>query len=178
MADALPERASELRLFLDATILIRAVSFPRLPFEVVRLGLCGEVHVILSPLVLASARVDVSRLYPQQLPLLQRVLERLDYEEVADPDGQRVARNLDICRDESDVPVVLAAADAHVDYLVTNDRDLTATDASTARPRQLVRVITPLALLRHVLGWPEARIEAATHRHWHELSSEDRRGFE
>ena len=62
MAYALLERASELRLFLDATILIRAVSFPRLPFEVVRLGLRGEVHVILSPLVLASARVHVSRL--------------------------------------------------------------------------------------------------------------------
>ncbi len=64
--------------------------------------------------------------------------------------------------------MVLAAADARVDYLVTNDRDLTATDESTATLRELVNVITPLALLRHVLGWPETRIEAAIHRNWRE----------
>jgi hypothetical protein len=61
---------------------------------------------------------------------------------------------------------------------VTNDRDLTATDASTTRLHELVNLITPLALLRHVLGWPEARIEAAIHRHWHGLSVENRHGLD
>jgi predicted nucleic acid-binding protein len=176
MADAPPERA--LRLFLDATILIKAVSFPRLPFEVVRLGLRGEARIVLSPLVVASARLHVGRLYPHQLPLFERVLAQLDYEEVADPEAQRIALQRGLCRDESDVPVVLAAVDGGVDYLVTNDRDLTVVDASTARLRDLVTVITPLALLRHVLGWPEDRIEAAIHRQWHELRAEDRHGLE
>jgi hypothetical protein len=76
------------------------------------------------------------------------------------------------------VPVVLAAVDGRADYLVTNDRDLTVEDASTARLRERVNVITPLALLRHVLGWSEARIEAAIHRQWHELRAEDWRGLE
>lgn len=112
MAGAPPER---LRLFLDATILIRAVSFPRLPFEVLRLGLRGEVGVVLSSLVIASARLHVGRPYPDQLPLLERVLARLDDEEVADLDAERVGLHRELCRDESDVPIVLAAVDARVD---------------------------------------------------------------
>jgi hypothetical protein len=87
MADAPPERA--FRLFLDATILIKAVSFPRLPFEVLWLGLRGEARIVLSPLVVASARLHVGRLYPQQIPRLERVFAQLDYDEVADPDPER-----------------------------------------------------------------------------------------
>jgi hypothetical protein len=56
---------------------------------------------------------------------------------------------------------------------VTNDRDLTVTDATTAELRRRVKIITPLALLRHVLHWPEDRIEAAIHRHWRDLSAAD-----
>jgi predicted nucleic acid-binding protein len=169
MVSAPLERRSKLRLFLDATILIKAASFPRLPFEILRLGLAGEIGIILSPLVIDSARRHVERLYPGQLPLLEQVLEQLQYESVPDPDVERVNLHRDLCRDESDVPVILAAADARVDYLVTNDRDLTALDKSTERLRELVRVITPLALLRHVLHWPEERIEAAIHRNWRDL---------
>lgn len=172
MVGAQADRPGKLRLFLDVTVLIRAVSFPRLPFEILRLGLAGEVEIVLSPLVIESARRHVERLYPGQSPLFDQVLEQLDYQEVPDPDVERVRQHRDLCRDESDVPVILAAADARVDYLVTNDRDLTVLDASTRRLRELVRVITPLALLRHVLQWPEARIEAAIHRNWRDLASD------
>ncbi len=144
----------------------------------VRLGLVGEAGVVLSPLVVASARLHVRRLYPNQIPLLERVLERLDYENVANPDAEQVALHRNLCRDVSDVPVALTAIEGRVDYLVTNDRDLTVMDASTARLRELVHVITPLALLRHVLGWSETRIETVIHRHWHELSSADWQEFE
>ncbi len=123
--------------------------------------------------VVGSARLHVGRLYPLQLPLFEQVLERLDYPEIADPASDRVALRRGLCRDESDGPVVLVVADARVDDLVTNDRDPTATDESTATLRELVNVITPLALLRHVLGWPEGRTEAVIHRNWHELPSDD-----
>jgi predicted nucleic acid-binding protein len=126
MASAPPERRSKLRLFLDATILIRAVSFPRLPFEILRLGLAGEVGIVLSPLVIESARRHVERLYPGRLPLLEQVLEQLQYESVPDPDAERVDQHRDLCRDESDIPVILAAADARVDYLVTSRHGLLA----------------------------------------------------
>lgn len=151
-------------------MLIKAVIHPRLPYEIVLLGVHGEVGIVLSPSVVASARRRVQRKFPGQLPLLERFLQQRRYAHVADPAPGRIKLNQDLCRDLTDVPVALAAIDAGVDYLVTNDRDLTVVDASTARLRTLVKIITPLALLRHVLGWPEARIEAAIHRDWHELS--------
>lgn len=42
-----------LRLFLDASI--KAASFPRLPFEIIRLGMRGEVGIVLSPLVIVGS---------------------------------------------------------------------------------------------------------------------------
>lgn len=162
-----------LRLFLDASILIKAASFPRLPFEIVRLGMRGEVGIVLSPLVIGSAAHHVESKYPDQLELLRRVLHRLQHELVADPGPERVAAERDLCRDESDVPVALAAIDAGVDYLVTTDRDLTVLDQTTARLRERVQVITPLALVRYVLKWPEAQIQARIHRQWRELTGEE-----
>jgi predicted nucleic acid-binding protein len=48
MADEPPSPTAKLRLFLDVTILIKAVSFPRLPFEIVRLGARRDVSIVLS----------------------------------------------------------------------------------------------------------------------------------
>ncbi len=137
------------------------------------MGLRGEVAVVLSPLVVDAARSHVSQDYPAQLPLFEIVLQNIHAEMVPDPSVERVAENRDLCRDESDVPVALAAIDAGVDYLVTTDKDLTVEDETTVRLRQQVNVITPLALLRHVFHWPEDAIAAADHRNWRELSPAD-----
>lgn len=173
MAPARLEPPTVPRLFLDTTVLIKAVSFPRLPFEVVRLGLRRQAEIVLATPVIASAQVHVAAKYPDQVDRLETLLERLGHEEVDEPDREQVYRHLHLCRDESDVPIALAAINARVDYLVTTDRDLTVVDDSTVRLRELVNVITPLVLLRQVFAWPEARIEGAIHRNWHELSSED-----
>ena len=88
---------------------------------------------------------------PWQVPLFERVLAGLAAEIVADPTPEQVAQHRHLCRDESDVPVALAAIQASVDCLVTTDKDLTVEDESTLELRRQVNVITPLALLRHVL---------------------------
>jgi hypothetical protein len=118
MADEPPSPTAKLRLFLDVTILIKAVSFPRLPFEIVRLGARRDVSIVLSAGVVASARTHVARLYPSQLTLLDQLLYELDYEEVADPPAERIRESRGLCRDEDDIGVALAAIDAAVDYLV------------------------------------------------------------
>jgi len=53
MARGSPDR---LRLLLDTTILIKAVSFPRLPAEIVRFGRRGEAGIVLSPQVIEPAQ--------------------------------------------------------------------------------------------------------------------------
>jgi predicted nucleic acid-binding protein len=140
----------------------------------VRLGLRREATIVLSPEIARSARFHVQQRFPDALGRLEIYLAMLRYELVTNPDEERIIRNADLCRDLSDVSIALAAIDGKVDYLVTNDRDLTVVDSTTMRLRELVNVITPLALLRHILRWPESRIEAAMHRNWRDLPPGER----
>ena len=74
-----------LRVFLDANILIRGITFPRFPYEVLRHAARGDFVPIFSPIVLDSARYYVRERFPQHLPALEMLLELLDYELAPDP---------------------------------------------------------------------------------------------
>ena len=59
-----------------------------------------------------------------------------------DPSRELVEQNRDLVRDPKDVPIALAAIAAGVDYLVSNDKDLTAEDATTTRLRTQLQPVT------------------------------------
>jgi predicted nucleic acid-binding protein len=80
-------------------------------------------------------------------------------------------RNADLVRDPKDVPIALAATSAKVDYLVTNDRDLTAQDETTAALRARIQPISVGRFLREVMGWESEALERIRKRKWGELPS-------
>jgi hypothetical protein len=88
--------------------------------------------------VLADARHYLSALFPDHLPKLDALLAAAMLEVVDDPTREEVSAHRDLVRDIEDVPVVLAAAKAEVDYLVSTDTDLTDLDPSTEALRQLL----------------------------------------
>lgn len=49
--------AEPLRVFLDANVLIRGVTLPRFPYEVLRHASLGDFVMVVSPLVLESVRL-------------------------------------------------------------------------------------------------------------------------
>lgn len=57
-----------------------------------------------------------------------------------------------------------------VDYLVTNDKDLTAEDETTAALREKIRPITVGRFLREVMGWESEELERIRRRDWSDLS--------
>lgn len=59
-----------LRIFVDANVLIRGITFPRYPYEVLRLAAQHKIALILSPSVLADVRHYLSTLFPDHLPKL------------------------------------------------------------------------------------------------------------
>lgn len=166
------DRADPLRLFLDATILIKAATLPRLPYEILLLAAAGEVQLVTSAEVISAVQGHLFRRFPEAQAVMNRLLKQAGIEIVDNPSVDEVDRNGDLCRDQSDVSVALAAIQSGADYLLTNDKDLTVVDATTLRLRSQISVITPLALVRYVLGWSEERIEAVIHRNWHELPDE------
>ena len=169
------DTSRRLRVFVDANILIRGITFPRYPYEILRLAARHTIVLVMSPSVLADARRYVSLLFPQHLPKLDGFLATALIETIANPTPEEVASHRDLVRDFKDVPVVLAAAAAGVDFLVSTDADLTDVDQTTEALREIIapgKVMKPGAFLDEVIGWPHAELDAISRRQWHALKDD------
>jgi hypothetical protein len=69
----------------------------------------------------------------------------------------------------SDVPVALAAIKAKVDYLISEDKDFTVQDETTAELRRHVRPLLSGTFLREVMGWTSEQLEIVRRRKWSDM---------
>ena len=60
---------------------------------------------------------------------------------IDDPILEEVSFAAGLVRDPTDIPVALAAIKAKVDYLISEDKDLTANDETTANLHQHLKVL-------------------------------------
>ena len=161
------------RVFVDANILLAGSAFPRWPHEVLAHAADGDFRLVLSPLVVKQAREHLRKIFPAHLARFEKFLRAVDYELVPDPTSAEVNAHKNLVRDESDVPIVLAAIAARVDYLVSEDKDLTARDETTAELRRHLRVMLSGTFLREVMGWTSEELEAVRHRAWNAIADEE-----
>lgn len=105
----------QLRAFLDANILIRGVTLPRFPYEILRHTAHGDFIPVVSPLVLTGARLYVRELFPQYQTDLELALGLLRCELVTNPSLEEIAAYPGLMRDVKDIPVAVAAIQARVD---------------------------------------------------------------
>jgi len=156
----------------DANILIAGILFPRWFHEFLRHALRGDFTLVLSPHVIGEARERMARGSPAEQEALEQFLEDCEYELVRDPTREEVHANFDLVRDPKDIPIALAAIMAGVDYLVTNDKDLTDVDASTARLRERIQPVTVGRFLNQVMGWSSEDLERIRLRTWDAMISD------
>lgn len=164
---------SSTRVMVDATVLISGSGWPRWPREVLLAGLRGEFQLVLSPYVLREAHRNLAQRFPAQcLERFEDFLSQADFELVPEPTAEQVAEHRDLIRDESDVPIALAAIQAGVDYLVSEDRDFTDQDETTAELHRRLKVLLPGTFLREVMGWTSHNLEKVRGRNWADLDTE------
>ena len=163
----------KLRVMVDANILIAGSVWPRWPYEVLQHALRGDFHLVLSEYIMQQARSHIQRRFPNQADQFDRFLQACEYELVADPTPEQVAQYQDLVRDPSDVPVALSAIQAGVNYLVSEDKDLTVQDATTAKLRQELNVMISGSFLREVMEWNSEDLEKVRHRTWRDIPVED-----
>ncbi len=60
-----------IRVFVDANILIRGITFPRYPYEILRLAARHTIVLVVSSSVLADARHTLHLLFPEHLPKMK-----------------------------------------------------------------------------------------------------------
>lgn len=161
------------RALTDANVLFSGSAFPRWPYEVLRHALAGDIQLVLCPLVIDSARRHLRKQFPEHLDRFEAFLERAEYELVTDPSREAIEANPNLVRDLSDVGVALAAIAAKVDFLVSEDKDLTVQDETTAELRSHLKVFLSGTFLREVMGWSSDRLESIRHRKWEDLAEEE-----
>jgi predicted nucleic acid-binding protein len=157
------------RVMVDTTVLVAGSCWPRWPYEVLRASIRGEFHLVLCPYVIEQARRVVRARFPAYVEQLEGFISLARFELVPDPGPEEVFDNHSLARDRSDVPIVLATINAGVAYLISEDKDLTAQDATTAALRQKLTVQLPGTFLRQVVGWSSERLERIRHRSWKDL---------
>jgi len=141
---------------VDATVLIAGSGWPRWPHEVVLAGLRGEYQLVLCPYVIRQAHRNLSQRFPPEcLERFEEFLSEGIFELVPDPTSEQVAGKSDLVHDESDIPIALAATNAGVGYLVSEDKDFTARGQTTTRLHEKLDAILSGTFLRQVIKWSD-----------------------
>ena len=145
-------------------------GWPRFPYEALRHARQGDFQLVLCPFIVDEARSHIAELLPNALTNFEEFLRIAKYEEVPTPSKQQVRIHVDLVRDPADVPVALAAINAAVDCLVSEDKDLTAQDETTAKLRQELKVYLSGTFLREMMGWTSEELEVIRKRSWSDLA--------
>lgn len=156
----------KLRVMVDANVLVAGTGWPRFPYEVLQHAIAGDYRLVLSPFVLAEAQEHISRLFPQRLELFDQLLIATKFEAVPTPTQAELAVAPQLTRDPDDMPIVLAAIEARVNYFISQDRDITDPDEPL---HKYLRVLLPAAFLRHLMGWSSEDLERIRNRNWRDL---------
>ncbi|MGQ9553356.1 MAG: PIN domain-containing protein [Anaerolineae bacterium] len=164
------EAGKRLRVMADTNVLIAGILFPRWFHEFLRHALKGDFKPVLSAQIVEEARERTARGTAVQQRALEQFLNDCNYEAALDPSREELERNASLVRDPKDIPIALAAIRANVDYLVSNDRDLTDQDETTTVLRQRIQPITVGRFLREAMGWPSEELERIRKRNWSDLS--------
>ena len=163
----------ELRVMVDANILIAGIIWPRWPYEILRHAIKKDFRLVLSHFVIQQARRRISQRFPNYLDRFEDSLESTDYELIGDPSLEEISQNRNLVRDPTDIPLALAAINAKVDYLVSEDKDLTDPGETTEQLHEQLNVLISGTFLREVMGWPSDEIEEVRGRKWEDLEKTD-----
>ena len=153
------------RVFVDATVLFAGIGWPRWSYEVLRHAAQDDFQLVLIPLVIEQARRNLQAKLPAFVGSFDAWLSHLSCEIAHDPKPEAVLAQLDLMRDVDDVPVAVAAREAHVDYLVSEDKDFTE-ESATEELRKHITIMRPVIFLREVMGWSSQDLEEIRRREW------------
>jgi predicted nucleic acid-binding protein len=144
----------KLNIFLDSSALIAgAISESGAAHVLLNLGETGDITLIASELVILESERSIARKSPGNLDDLRQLIKSSNLRIVPNPTRREVESNLYLIKDPTDVPILIAAMKAKVDYLVTHNRRHFLDDPKVAELSGL-RIGTPgdvLAWLRNNL---------------------------
>ena len=144
-------------VFLDSSALFAGVVFAEgAARALLMLAEANLIAVTVSEQVIAETERAMARKLAHALDAMREVLRHTRLRIVRDPAPMEVAAHAGLIAHATDVPIVLAAMQARVDYLVTFNRRHFIDDPGVAA-RSGLRIGAP----RDALGWVLARSDAS-----------------
>lgn len=136
-------------IFLDSSALIAGViSENGAAHVLLQLGETEDVSLTISELVFNETTRSIGRKSPENLENVRKEIERARIAILQDPSYEEIQANLYLMEDPDDVPILLAAIKAKVDYLATHDHKHFLNDPKVAEKAGL-KIGTP----GDVLAW-------------------------
>jgi len=130
-------------LFFDSSALFAGiVSSDGAARALLILAEAGEVAIVVSEQVIAETEKALARKAPLALGLLRKTVLKSDVRIVRQPSPAEVARHAGLASHAADIPIIVAAMQANVDYLATFNRKHFVDDPGVAE-RAGVRIGSP-----------------------------------
>ncbi len=164
---------SKLRVMADTNVLLSGIVWPRWPYEILKYARQHKIELVLCPFIVEQVYRNVQKYFPDSLPYLSEVLALCDYVETADATQEEVEAQADLMRDPTDIPIAIAAIDAHVDYFLTTDKNFTDRTEGNQHLHEKLHVLLPGTFLREYMGWTSDQLEAVRGREWEDLANEE-----
>lgn len=143
---------SEINLFLDSTALFTGIASEKgAARALLLLTETGHVPITISEQVVTETERTIARKVPQASNELRQAILTSKAQIVKDPSPEDVKTNHHRISDPTDVPIVLAAMKATVDYLVTLNRKHFIDDPDVA-VRTGLQIRTPGDVLNWIHG--------------------------
>jgi predicted nucleic acid-binding protein len=139
----------KVNIFLDSSALIAGVlSTTGAAHALLMFGEDESILLTVSEWVVIESEESISRKSPKNIEALRNSLMTSKFQIVPDPSGEEIQANLYLMDDPDDVPILLAAMKAKVDYLATHNRKHFLDDPKVAE-RSGLKIGTP----GDVLAW-------------------------
>lgn len=140
---------SKIKVFLDSSAVIAGIiSSTGAARVLLVMSENGQVETFVSEQVIAESEHSIARKVPHALPELRQTLKDAGLRVVRNPTQEEIKKNLYLIADPDDVPILLAAMKAHVDYLATHNRKHFLDDPKVAEEAG-IKIGTP----GDVLAW-------------------------
>ena len=136
-------------IFLDSSALIAgAISESGAAHVLLNLGESQDIVLTVSELVILESERSMAKKAPSNLNDLRSLIKSSNLRIVENPTKEEVEANLYLINDPNDVPILLAAMKARVDYLATHNRKHFLDDPKVSE-RSGIKIGTP----GDVLAW-------------------------
>jgi predicted nucleic acid-binding protein len=130
-------------IFLDSSALITgAISESGAAHVLLNLGESRDIVITVSELVVLESERSMARKSPSNLNDLRELIKSSNLRIVPNPSQKQVKANLYLINDPNDVPILVAAMKAKVDYLATHNRKHFLDDPKVAE-RSGLKIGTP-----------------------------------